>query len=73
MRIQTKILWNDDSAFEAGVIFSGKQPKEALQYFLENIIPVETKHIIFVDDKLEHLKCTRMCNKLEIKFTGCSL
>lgn len=67
-----RILWNDDSAFEAGVIFSGKQPKgEALQYFLENIIQWKPKHIIFVDDKLEHLKSVHeMCNKLEIKFTG---
>lgn len=70
--LDKRILWEDEAGYESGVIFSGKQSKgEALQYFLENIIKWKPIHIIFIDDNLNYLNSVhKMCDKLEIEFTG---
>jgi hypothetical protein len=70
--LDKRMLWDDESGYESGVIFSGKQSKgQALQYFLENIAHWKPKHIIFVDDNPEYLNSMHeMCSRLKIKFTG---
>jgi len=66
------ILWDNESVYESGIVFSGKNTKgQALQYFLEKLAHWKPQHIIFIDDNPEYLKAVKeMCNNISVKFTG---
>lgn len=71
-KLNERIIFGDDSGYNSGIIFAGKQSKgETLKYFLENIALWKPQHIIFIDDRVKHLESVNnICEKIGIKFTG---
>jgi hypothetical protein len=55
-KLNERIVFGDDSGYNSGILFAGKESKGmVLKYFLENIAHWQPKHIIFTDDRAEHL------------------